>query len=106
IDELTFGGSGISEALCPGTTPNGVTIQGEAACAVDGLIDDTYYSGYNGSAYINSDDHVGASATWAINSQSAQTVNLSIRYAHTTAAGRQMALEVNGTQQIASILFP
>jgi hypothetical protein len=85
--------------------PTNVTIQAETACMVDGTLNETFNAGYNGTGYVNTDNFVGASASWAVNSQTAQTVSLSIRYAHTTATGRPMSLSVNGLTQVANIAF-
>jgi lysophospholipase L1-like esterase len=85
--------------------PTNFTIQAETACIVDGTLNETFNAGYHGTGYVNTDNFVGASASWAINSQAAQTASLSIRYAHTTATGRPMSLSVNAVTQVANIAF-
>jgi hypothetical protein len=98
--------SAITVVVNPATTTTGVTIQAETACTVDGAFNETANAGYTGTGYVNTDDVLGASATWAVNSQTAQAVSLDIRYAHNTATGRPMSLSVNGTVQVANIPFP
>jgi aryl-phospho-beta-D-glucosidase BglC (GH1 family) len=105
IDAFTYGSTTVSAGSCT-TTPATVTIQAETACSVDGALNETANAGYTGTGYVNTNDVLGASATWALNSQTAQTVNLDIRYAHNTASGRPMSLSVNGTVQVANIPFP
>jgi hypothetical protein len=85
--------------------PTSTTIQCETACSVDGTLNETFNAGFNGTGYVNTDNFLGASATWSVNSPSAQTISLGIRYAHTTAAGRPMSLSVNGVTQVANIAF-
>jgi hypothetical protein len=68
-------------------------------------LNETFNAGFNGTGYVNTNNYLGASASWVVNSPTAQTINLGIRYAHTTAAGRPMSLSVNGVTQVSNIAF-
>jgi hypothetical protein len=106
IDAFTFESTTVSGGSCTPVTTTSVTIQAETACSVDGTLNETYNAGYTGTGYVNTNDVLGASATWEINSQTAQTISLGIRYAHNTSTGRPMSLSINGTVQVANIPFP
>ncbi|MBX9853464.1 MAG: endo-1,4-beta-xylanase, partial [Cytophagaceae bacterium] len=91
--------------LTVNTVASSTTIQCETACTVDGTLNETINTGFRGTGYVNTDNFTGASASWSVNSPTAQTISLGIRYAHTTAAGRPMSLSINGVTQVASIAF-
>ncbi|MBB3063519.1 pectate lyase [Microbulbifer rhizosphaerae] len=63
-------------------------------CSVDGSIDSNH-AGFTGSGFVNTDNKLGASVTYSINSDSAQSVQVDIRYASTS--NRPANIEVNGS---------
>jgi GH35 family endo-1,4-beta-xylanase len=82
-----------------------IIIQAETACTVDGTLNETINTGFNGTGYVNTDNVVGSTAVWSVNSSVAQTITLGIRYGHNTVTGRPMSLSVNNTVQVANIPF-
>jgi hypothetical protein len=92
--------------LVNNSTPIGVTLQGESACTADGILNESVNAGFNGSGYLNLTNVTGSAATWAVNSNTSQTVSLNIRYANASANSRNMSLSVNGTTQVATVNFP
>src|SRR5690606_4347851 len=65
---------------------------------------DSNHAGHSGSGFCNSDNAVGATATFTIATDSAATVDLEVGYANGTAADRPADVRVNGAQ-LASLAF-
>lgn len=81
-----------------GVTPCPGAIEGESFCSAIG-VKESSNSGYIGEGYINFDNVIGSTGTWNIYSESAQTINLGIRFANGGAAARGMSVSVNGSVQ-------
>jgi hypothetical protein len=86
--------------------PQQTIFQGETACSVDGVLNESVNAGFHGTGYLNTNNAMGTAAEWAINSTIVQSVNLSIRYANASSTSRNMSLSINGTTQITSVGFP
>lgn len=87
------------------TAPVISVVQGEAACALDGIINESVNAGFRGTGYANTDNATGASISWNIYSPVNQTAQLSFRYANASAANRAASLSIDGTVQAATIAF-
>jgi len=108
VAEDNVGGKTTSAAITinVGATPvTGFRLQGEAACAADGILNESTNAGFNGTGYVNLNNAVGTKATWAVHSGVSGSVSLAIRFANGTTANRQMSVSVNGTTQVASVNF-
>ena len=79
-------------------------IQGEAFCSADGVLESTNL-GFLGTGYLNGNNAVGALATFAIQSNSAQVANLYLRYANAGIDPRQFSMKVNGIEAPDLIVF-
>lgn len=79
-------------------------IQGESFCVGDALQESTN-SGFMESGYVNFTNSVGSSVQWSIQSASAATVTMHIRYANGGATDRPVRLIVNGVETITSLSF-
>lgn len=71
-------------------------MEAEEACSVDGILSESSNEDFSGDGYVNSDNVIGASATWILNSNSDQTATLSFRYANGGTASRDGDLILNG----------
>lgn len=73
-------------------------MQGENACSYDGTIDSDN-QGFQGEGFLNLTNSTGSSATWILNSASAKTSTIAVRYANGGDAARPMSIAVNGNNQ-------
>jgi hypothetical protein len=80
-------------------------LQGESACAVDGIINENINAGFIGTGYVNVNNVVGSKASWAIAASAQENISLTIRFANGTTTNRTMSVGVNGVTQIASVNF-
>ena len=85
---------------------SGFTLQGESACAADGIVNENTNAGFRGTGYVNVNNAIGSKANWAVSAASQGNVSLTIRYANGTAANRAMSVSVNGVTQVVSVSFP
>ncbi|MGN0921129.1 MAG: endo-1,4-beta-xylanase [Cellvibrio sp.] len=74
-----------------------LTLQESASgfCSVQGTIDNNH-TGFTGSGFANTDNHQGASITWAATAQTYGTYRISFRYANGGTSARSGSLLVNG----------
>ncbi|MGN6647003.1 MAG: Ig-like domain-containing protein [Cytophaga sp.] len=86
-------------------TPVLSSIEAEAACSVDGILNEPTNAGFSGTGYVNTDNAAGASINWTIHSPASQTATLTLRYANASALNRAASLSVGGIIQAASIAF-
>ena len=89
--------SSSSSSSAPSSSASGLTLQ-EAQpgfCSVAGTIDNDH-TGFTGAGFANTDNHQGASITWAANAQTAGTHRITIRYANGGTGPRGGSLLVNG----------
>jgi len=68
--------------------------ESDGFCSVDGTVDSNH-DGFTGSGFVNTDNKLGAGATYSLHSDSAQNVLADIRYASTSS--RPADIEVNGS---------
>jgi hypothetical protein len=87
------------------TTPVVSVIQGEAACTVDGILNESINAGFRGTGYANTDNASGSSVSWNVYSPVNQTASLTIRYANASALNRAASLSVGGNVEVANIAF-
>lgn len=80
-------------------------VQGEAACSVDGVLNENTNTGFYGTGYANVNNAIGSKATWAVSASAAGNVSLTIRFANGTTVNRTMSVAVNGVTQVASQNF-
>ncbi len=88
----------------PGQGQDGGRFEAEDLPALCQGTIDSNHAGHSGSGFCNSDNAVGATATFTIATDSAATVDLEVGYANGTAADRPADVRVNGTQ-VASLAF-
>ena len=87
------------------TTPVVSIIQGEAACTVDGIVNEFINAGFSGSGYTNTDNAIGASISWNVYSPVNQTALVTFRYANASTVNRAASLSASGIVQAATIAF-
>ncbi|MBO9701130.1 MAG: carbohydrate-binding protein [Sporocytophaga sp.] len=98
-----WGGSAVNDncGACIGGKTNNLPCKGsleaEEACSVEGIQTESKNEGFYGTGYINTDNILGASATWKLSSASDQTVTLAFRYANGGTANRDGQVYVNGS---------
>ena len=73
-------------------------IQGESFCSANGVLE-IINEGFQGEGYLNYDNATGTKALWTVVSESAQTVQMTVRYANGGASARGLSVLVNGNQQ-------
>ena len=71
------------------------TYQAESARIYRGVLE-TVYSGFSGSAYVNTNQEAGSYVEWLVTVPQAVTATLIIRFANGSTANRPMAVRVNG----------
>ncbi|MDA3883723.1 MAG: carbohydrate-binding protein [Bacteroidales bacterium] len=81
------------------------TFQAEDACDFLGILETTN-AGYSGSAYVNTDNEIGASIKIGINSTITQNADISIKYANGGADNRPGSVSVNGVVINQNLSFP
>ncbi len=72
------------------------TMEAEEPCTVDGIALEDINGGFSGNGYVNTNNVVGAYASWLFDASSAQTVTLTFRYANGGTATRDGNVLVNG----------
>jgi polygalacturonase len=92
--------SGSTES-CSTQTPNRLEAE-SAAC--QGTIDSDH-AGFSGTGFCNTDNAVGASATWTVNAATAGSATLTFGYANGTTTNRPMDIVVNGTTVASGLSF-
>lgn len=58
------------------------TMQAEEACYIDGILLEDINTGYTGEGYVNTENAVGSTIQWTINSDKQQTATLTFVYAN------------------------
>jgi hypothetical protein len=85
--------------ICTGGTTQNKTctasIEAETACVLEGIIDNNN-AGFTGTGFANSDNVVGATIAFVINSPSLQTATVSFKYANGGTTNRDGEIIVNG----------
>ena len=71
-------------------------LQGESACSIDGVLLESSNQGFFGEGYVNTDNILGASVSWGLNSNSAQTATISFRFANGGTGSRSGNITING----------
>ncbi len=71
------------------------TLEAEDACSVDGIQLESINQGFSGAGYVNTDNSMGSSITWILNSAASQTATLSFRFANGGNNARDGRLIVN-----------
>ncbi|MET8454154.1 carbohydrate-binding protein [Streptomyces sp. NPDC005209] len=80
-------------------TPLGATTvrhQAEGAGTSAGSTVDTDHLGYTGTGFVNTANAAGAYVEWTVNSASARSASVNLRYANGASTGRPMDVSVNG----------
>lgn len=75
------------------------SLEAETACEVDGVLLENTNLGFTGDGYVNTDNVLGASATWLLNSTSAHTATLTFRYANGGGTSRDGEILIGGVSQ-------
>lgn len=83
-----------------------VKLQAEEACEVEGIRNEAINAGFEGSGYVNADNAIGKSATFAFNAAASGNYKLLIRYANGGAAARSSGVVVNSIEQNNVLVFP
>ncbi len=96
---------GVCVAGATGVNPCTGSVQGEDATDFDGVIESTNV-GFLGEGYLNYYNEVATSAEWVICSDTTFTSALTIRYSNGSGINRNLALSVNGEEQISSLEIP
>ena len=79
-----------------GRSPCTAKVEAEAACEVDGISLETENTGYSGDGYINTDNQLGASVSWILNTVDDSKATLAFRYANGGSSARDGDLFING----------
>jgi pectinesterase len=82
-----------------------IAIEAEDACKLEGTIDNNN-AGFSGLGFANTNNVIGASATWKVNSISAQTATLTITFANGGTTNRNGDLYINGIKSTTVLLAP
>ena len=80
------------------------TYQAESAKIYRGVLE-TVYSGFSGSAYVNTNQEAGSYVEWLVTVPQAVTATLIIRFANGSTANRPMAVRVNGAVVDSALSF-
>lgn len=73
------------------------SIEAEEGCSIDPALLESSNDGFSGDGYVNVENTMGASASWMLNSNTAQTATLSFRYANGGASSRDADVMINGS---------
>lgn len=79
-------------------------IQGEEACMIDGVMNESTNGGYKGTGYANTNNVIGSSVSWFLSSDIDKTQTLKFRFANGGATDRNGVLYING-QEVGVIGF-
>jgi len=97
-----WGGTAVNDdcGACIGGKTNNLpcsgSLEAEEACIVEGIQLESKNEGFSGAGYINTDNLLGASAIWKLNSTSDQTVTLAFRFANGGTGNRDGQVYING----------
>jgi lysophospholipase L1-like esterase len=83
-----------------------IKLEAEEACEVEGIRNEAINGGFDGSGYVNADNAIGKSATFAFNAAVSGNYKLLIRYANGGAASRSSGVVVNSMEQNNVLVFP
>lgn len=81
------------------------SLEAETACVLDGSIDNNN-SGFTGDGFVNTDNVLGSSVTWVLNSSSTQIASITFRYANGGESPRSGEIVVDGQSAGALVLAP
>lgn len=79
-----------------GQTACSILVEGETVCDILGIQNESDNLGFTGTGYANTDNELGAIASWIFVSESDQIANFNIRYANGGTAPRNGDLYVSG----------
>ncbi|MEU3922420.1 discoidin domain-containing protein [Streptomyces sp. NPDC029004] len=102
IDESWIGSA---YAAGGGTTPTPGRYEAEDASYSTGSTVDSDHTGFTGTGFVNTPNAAGAYVEWAVQSATARSASIAIRYANGTTAGRPLDVSVNGTVVSANRAF-
>lgn len=71
------------------------SIQGEAACTIDGILNENTNAGFSGTGYANTNNALATSIAWVLQSTSKQAVTISFRYANGGTTNRNGKITLN-----------
>ncbi|MEU3458842.1 discoidin domain-containing protein [Streptomyces sp. NPDC006733] len=101
IDEAWIG----SAYAGSGSTPQPTRYEAENGTYSVGSTLDSNHTGFSGTGFVNTENAVGGYVQWSVNSATARTATVSIRYSSGTTAGRPADVIVNGTTVSAARAF-
>ena len=81
------------------------SLEAEEACTVDGIALESTNQGFSGAGYVNTDNALGSSISWVLNSSTEQTATLTFRYANGGESSRDGEVYINGTL-VGSLVLP
>ena len=81
------------------------SLEAEEACTLDGSVDNDN-AGFSGSGFANTDNVMGASASWKVTSTSAQTATITFTYANGGTTDRKGDLYITGSKVATVSLLP
>ncbi len=81
------------------------SLEAEEACTVDGIALESINQGFSGAGFVNTDNALGSSISWVLNSTTAQTATLTFRYANGGESSRDGEIMINGVS-IGNLLLP
>ena len=79
-----------------GLLPCVSSVEAEEACFVAGILLESVNAGYSGEGYVNTDNEVGASVVWQMESATADSTTLTLVFANGGSGNRDGILYVNG----------
>lgn len=79
--------------------PCSLTIEGENACTVIGILSENKNEGFNGAGYVNIENTLESSASWIVNSDKDQLATISFRYANGGETNRDGVINLNNLTQ-------
>ncbi|WP_405804935.1 discoidin domain-containing protein [Streptomyces sp. NBC_00210] len=87
------------------TTPAPQRHEAEDAAYSTGATVDSDHTGFTGTGFVNTPNVAGAYVEWTVQSATARSASIAIRYANGTTAGRPLDVVVNGTVVSANRAF-
>jgi alpha-L-fucosidase len=102
IDESWIGSDYAPGGSPPPPPPN--RLEAENATISQGVVESNH-AGFSGTGFVNYDNLVGSYVEWTVNSVSAGTVALTLRYANGTTVNRPMDITVNGAVVARGVAF-
>ena len=106
IDNLSITNVRINGRPLPDTNPAppGDRFEAESATLSQAVVQSDH-QGFSGSGFVNFDNAVGGYVEWTVESASAGTATLAVRYANGTTVNRPMNISVNGTVVASGLSF-